>query len=219
MSFVHLLQSIEGGIYEIITWALLFPRTLFKTIFKPTWGTSYINEEWESKKEEEQYNEFLSPGLLWLIVSVLQILFTDPISAASALFEDIPFVPKYFDLLKNLEGDSRLATQVLFLMVFPFIYISWMEWLREGAIQKSKLKRNVQIHCYALAPAQFLGIVFPGFAFAFIWFYEVFVFHSEFKENWLKSIWHGIAPQILLLVVFFLIAFIAGFVSGFTGNS
>lgn len=220
MSFVHLLQSIEGGIYEVIAWALLFPKTLLKTIFKPWWGPNYVNEEWETKvKEEERYDQSLSPGLLWLIVCALQILFTDPIETASSLFEYVPQFTKLLTLIKALEGESRLATQILFLLVYPFIYLMWMEWLKEGDIQRSKLKRVVQIHCYALAPAQFLSIIVPGFGFLFMWFYETFVFRSEFKSGWLKSIWYGIAPQLLLLAAYFSIAFLSGFFGALIGNT
>ena len=217
VDFVKLLQSIEGGIYEVVAWAILFPKTILTTIFKPSWGTNYIDAEWE-KKEDERFNEFLSPGLLWLLVSILQILFRDPILTAAELFRGMPYLPAFIESIKGLKAESLLAIKVLFLMVYPFIYLVWMEWINKTPIQKSTLRRNFQIQCYALAPAQFLGIVFPLLGFLFIWFYEVFVFRSEFKTSWLKAIWHGIAPQILLIVAFLAIAFFAGFIQGFTGG-
>ena len=218
MNFVSLLRSIEGGIYEIVVWAMLFPKTLIKTVFRPTWGATYINEEWQDKKEEDRFDEFLSPGLLWLIVSVLQVRFNDPIPLWAEFLTGVPGLEKMFGSFNSLEGEERLVVQILILLLYPFFYLLWMERMNETPIQRSTLKRLFQIQCYALAPAQFLGIItsaviFPGLSIFFIWFYEIYVFRTELKLSLGRSIWHALVPQILLVlsvIVTFFAAFFVG---------
>lgn len=210
MNFVSLLQSLEGGIYEVVAWAILFPKTMLTTIFKPSWGVKYVNEEWENKKDDGRFDEFLSPGLLWLLISVLQILFRDPITIWADFFQGLPVLEKLFSSFINLKGESRLAVQILILLFYPLFYLIWMEVLNKTPIQKSTLKRVFQIHCYALAPAQFLGM-FTGLGIFFIWFYEIFVFRYELEMGWLKSIWHALVPQILLAIFVLGSVFVSAF--------
>jgi hypothetical protein len=217
MNFVHLLQSIEGAIYEIMAWAMLFPKTLIKAMFKPFWGSAYVNSEWEKEKEEQRFDDYLSPGLLWLIVGVLQVFLSDPIKSAAVYVDGIPFLMKLLEPLSKLEGESRLGTQMLFLMIYPFFYLVWIEWLNKTPLQKSTLKRNFQIQCYAQAPAQFLGMIIP-LGFVFIWFYELFVFKTEFQTSWKRAMWYALVPQLLMVVAFVAFFFLTGIAEGIMGG-
>jgi len=210
MDFGKLFQSIEDAVYEVMVWVLLLPKTLIRSMFRPRWTIQYVNEEWE-KKPEDRFDEFLSPVLLWLIVAVFPLTVSTVLQNGS--------IKSIQDLVGALH--DGLLSQALYAMIIPFTYIAWMEWMSDRPVKKSTLKRSFYIHCYVLAPAQF---VYALFAILTIWydslilfqflstillvFYEGFVFQAEMKTTFGKALLYAIIPQLVLGVLLtFLIRF------------
>jgi hypothetical protein len=210
MDFGKLFQSIEDAVYEVMVWVLLLPKTFLRSMFRPRWTIQYVNEEWE-KKPEDRFDEFLSPVLLWLIVAVFPLTVSTILQNGS--------IKSIQDLIGALH--DGLLSQALYAMIIPFTYIAWMEWMSDRPVKKSTLKRSFYIHCYALAPAQF---VYALFAILTIWFdafilfqflstillvfYEVFVFQAELNISFGKALWYAIIPQLFLgVLLIFLIRF------------
>ena len=207
MDFGKLFQSIEDAVYEVMVWILLLPKTLFRSMFKPRWTIAYVNEEWE-KKPENRFDEFLSPVLLWLIVAVFPLTVSTILQNGS--------IQSLQDLVNALH--DGLLSQALYAMIIPFTYIAWMEWISNRPVKKSTLKRSFYIHCYVLAPAQF---VYALFAILTIWFdsfilfqflstillvfYEIFVFQAEMKITFRKALLYAIIPQLVLGVLLILL--------------
>lgn len=210
MDFGKLFQSIEDAVYEVMVWVMLLPKTLFRSMFRPRWAIQYVNEEWE-KKPEDRFDEFLSPVLLWLIVAVF------PLTASTILQNgNIKTLQDIVDALHD-----GLLSQALYAMIIPFTYIVWMEWMSSRPVKKSTLKRSFYIHCYALAPAQF---VYSLFAILTLWndififfqflstillvIYEIFVFQAEMKITFGKALLYAVIPQLVLgVLLVFLIRF------------
>jgi len=200
MDFGKLFQSIEDAVYEIMVWIMLLPKTLFRSMFRPRWAMQYVHEEL-SKKPEDRFDEFLSPVLLWLIVAVL------PLTISTILKDGN--VRTLNELIQALS--SGLLSQALYAMITPFAYIVWMEWMSNQPIRKSTLKTSFYLHCYALAPAQFIYglcailtlwnnsflLLLPLSAVLLV-IYESFVFQSELKISYQKALLYAIAPQFLL---------------------
>ena len=200
MDFGKLFQSIEDAVYEVMVWVMLLPKTLFRSMFRPRWTIEYVNEEWE-KKPEDRFDEFLSPVLLWLIVAVFPLTVSTILQNGS--------ITSIQDLMNALH--DGLLSQALYAMIVPFTYIVWMEWMSRRPVKKSTLKRSFYIHCYALAPAQF---VYAVFAILTIWndffilfqflsmillvIYEIFVFQAEMKITFGKALLYAIIPQLAL---------------------
>jgi len=200
MDFGKLFQSIEDAVYEIMVWIMLLPKTLFRAMVRPRWAIQYVHEEL-SKKPEDRFDEFLSPVLLWLIVAVL------PLTISTILKDGN--VRTLNELIQALS--SGLLSQALYAMITPFAYIVWMEWMSNQPIRKSTLKTSFYLHCYALAPAQFIYglcailtlwnnsflLLLPLSAVLLV-IYESFVFQSELKISYQKALLYAIAPQFLL---------------------
>ena len=200
MDFGKLFQSIEDAVYEVMVWILLLPKTLFRSMFRPRWTIAYVNEEWE-KKPEDRFDEFLSPVLLWLIVAVFPLTVSTILQNGS--------IKSVQDVVGALH--DGLLSQALYALIIPFTYITWMEWMSDHPVKKSTLKRSFYIHCYALAPAQFIYAVF---AILTIWYdsfilfqflstillvvYEGFVFQAEMKITYRKALLFAIIPQLVL---------------------
>jgi len=200
MDFGKLFQSIEDAVYEVMVWILLLPKTLIRSMFRPRWTIQYVNEEWE-KQPDDRFDEYLSPVLLWLIVAVLPL-------TASTIWRN-GNIKSLQDLVSALH--DGLLSQALYAMIIPFTYIVWMEWMGTRPVKKSTLKRSFYIHCYALAPAQFIYSLFAILTLwndFFIYFlplsslllviYEVFVFRTELKIPFGKALLYAIVPQLVL---------------------
>ena len=200
MDFGKLFQSIEDAVYEIIVWIMLLPKTLFRSMFRPRWAIQYVHEELD-KRLEDRFDEFLSPVLLWLIVAVL------PLTISTLLRDgNSRTVNEFIQALSN-----GLLSQTLYAMVTPFTYIVWMEWMGNQPIKKSTLKTSFYLHCYALAPAQFVYgvcailtlwnnlflLLLPVSAILLV-IYESFVFQSELKTSYQKALLYAVGPQFLL---------------------
>ena len=207
MDFGKLFQSIEDAVYEVMVWIMLLPKTLIRSMFKPRWTIEYVNEEWE-KKPEDRFDEFLSPVLLWLIVAVFPLTVSTVLQNGS--------IKSIQDLMGALH--DGLLSQALYAMIIPFTYIAWMEWMSSRPVKKSTLKRSFYIHCYVLAPAQFIYAVFAILTIwddSFILFkflstillviYEVFVFQAELKITFGKALLYAMIPQLFLGVLLILL--------------
>ena len=207
MDFAKLFQSIEGAVFEVMVWILFLPRTLFRSMFRPRWAIEYLNEEWK-KDADERFDDYLSPVLLWLMVAVI------PTSSILTL-ADPQFLQEMEDLLPKVTDPQRLFIATLYSMIIPFMYLVYLEWLNKRPVKKSTLRRSFYMHCYALAPAQFLfGIsLFPAafnplfFFFTFLsilllGFYEGFVFQYELKISYMKALMYAFVPQVFMLVIF-----------------
>ncbi|RJF85652.1 hypothetical protein [Sphingomonas cavernae] len=78
MSFFTILRSIEDLLYEVMTWLIFYPRTMWQVIRHPGRMIDYSDHE-QSDKPEEQYIDTLSPPMFLmltiLIAHGLQITF------------------------------------------------------------------------------------------------------------------------------------------------
>jgi hypothetical protein len=200
MDIGKLFQSIEDAVYEIMVWILLLPKTLLRSMFKPRWAIQYVHEEL-GRTPEDRFDEFLSPVLLWLIAAVL------PLTIATVLKDGgIRTIDELIQALSN-----GLLPQALYAMITPFTYIVWMQWMNNQPIRKSTLKTSFYLHCYALAPAQFIYgmsailtlwnnlflLLLPAGAILLI-VYEMFLFRSELRLSYQKALLYAIIPQFLL---------------------
>jgi hypothetical protein len=120
------------------------------------------------------------------------------------------------DLVRALH--DGLLSQALYAMIIPFTYIVWMEWMGSRPVKKSTLKRSFYIHCYVLAPAQFIYAVFAiltiwNSTFVFLLplssillvVYEIFVFEAELKIPFGKALLYAMIPQLFLGILLVLL--------------
>ena len=67
--FLTILRSVEELLYEVMSWLLFYPRTLFMTLTQPLKTMRYSDSE-QRDKPEKQYLETLSPPM-FLVLSIL----------------------------------------------------------------------------------------------------------------------------------------------------
>ena len=69
MDFVKILRSFEEFLYEILTWLLFYPRTLYRVLRRPLAMMRYSDGE-QNDAPENQYRAALSPPL-FLMISII----------------------------------------------------------------------------------------------------------------------------------------------------
>lgn len=69
MNVLTLLRSVEELLYEVMSWLLFYPRTLFMTLLHPLRTMRYSDSE-QQDKPDKQYLETLSPPM-FLVLSIL----------------------------------------------------------------------------------------------------------------------------------------------------
>lgn len=214
MSQFKILQSLEEAIFEIMSWIMLLPKTLFEVIFKPRKAIAYVKSEWNKEKSEARFDEFLSPIFFWILVAVLPLTYT--FLTEKELQEGGIFA--VFSENKLLLGAAIAALPLL-------VYVTWIELINNRPIRKSALQQMFYVQCYITSPIVLLVTfvfrltttlgMFQWYlllSIAILIFYETFVMQTELKGSWLKSIWNAILPLVviaLIIGVFVLIASMA----------
>jgi len=203
MDFVTLLHVLEDAVYEILVWILLLPKTLFQILFRPDWIHRYVTTEWD-KEPEKRFTDYLSPVLFWLLIAVLPVSFgiASPAKEGEARGISGAFV------------ESNLASTVFVMLVYPLIYLVWMQRLRREPIEKISLKRLFYIQCYCLTPSMTVLVlrnyflvntpyfdVFWYLVLGILIFYEGFVFRAELKIRTAKAFLLASVPPIILMVL------------------
>jgi hypothetical protein len=213
MDFLKLIQSLEDLLFEIVVWALLIPKTLFRAIFRPAWMVKYVNKEFE-KPADEQFDEYMPPGLFFLAMAVIP----------SALFTWVQTMD--FNLIESLSqlNETNLLTSALTTLISILIYLVWIKWLNKHPVKRSGLKRLFMIQCYLVTPPQFIyillvlffgGMINPFVSLAgtvLLVFYESFAFQDELKVSWWKGLWYAAIPYVVFVFISILVLWYLNFI-------
>ena len=70
MNFFNLLQSLDELLYEVISWLVFYPITLWRTLVHPLKMMDYSDLE-QGDAEDQQYTDTLSPPLFLLLSLIL----------------------------------------------------------------------------------------------------------------------------------------------------
>ena len=71
MHFMQLLKSLDELLYEVMSWLVFFPLTLWRTLTQPITMMEYADSELHDP-EEQQYEDALSPPLFLLLAILIQ---------------------------------------------------------------------------------------------------------------------------------------------------
>lgn len=145
MDFLKILKSFEEFVYEVLTWLVLLPRTMWRILVSPQRMTTYAAEQLASTSES-RYSEAISPPLLLilcvLIAHVLDLVMRHPAPMA----------------------DDSLATTVLSSEQNLLLYrtIAFGIWAMVGAIylllrtgspvNRETLRQPFYEQCYLVSP-------------------------------------------------------------------
>ena len=66
MNFFNLLQSLDDLLYEVMSWLIFYPITMWRTLVRPLTMMDYSDLE-QRDAEDQQYIDTLSPPLFLLL--------------------------------------------------------------------------------------------------------------------------------------------------------
>lgn len=213
MDFLKLIQSLQDLIFEVVVWALLIPKTIIRTIFRPRWMVQYVNQEFE-KPEEKQFDEYMPPGLFFLAMAVIP-------SALLTWMQGMNF-----DFIQSLSqlNETNLITSALTTLISILIYLVWIKWISKHPVKRSGLKRLFMIQCYLVTPPQFIYVLLIFFGWgtlgslplaligmALLIFYESFAFEDELKVSWWKGLWYAAIPYVTFITTVALLIIVLNF--------
>jgi hypothetical protein len=158
MDFMKLLKSLEELLYELVSWLVFYPITIWRTLSRPLEMMRYADVEL-ADQPEDQYDDTLSPPLFLLITLLI----------GQAISITLPSVYDRASLPKLLSSDANLliARGVIF-SVFPLIMAVTLLRHRRVKLNRNTLRPPFYSQCYVAAPFAFgVGIgtdflVLPG---------------------------------------------------------
>jgi len=144
MDFLKLLKSLEEFVYEVITWLLFFPRTLWRVIVHPMRMAQYAECELRDKLEN-QFDDALSPPLFLM----LAVLLAHAVELATHMQATATGVLSR-EILGNEQG--LLLYRTVTFAIWPLV--AAVHFLRRTGVRISResLRRPFFAQCYLTAP-------------------------------------------------------------------
>ncbi|MFC4256683.1 hypothetical protein GRI97_15835 [Altererythrobacter xixiisoli] len=143
MNFMQLLQSLDELLYEVMSWLVFFPITLWRTITRPLQTMAYADSELYDKSSE-QYADALTPPLFLLIA----LLLSHAIELASTGYTN-PIVASQKGMAAYIDSDTKLL--ILRMIIFSIIPLTLAVASLVGrgtAITRESLRSPFYAQCY-----------------------------------------------------------------------
>lgn len=151
LDFMKLLKSLEELLYEIVSWLLFYPLTMWRSVVKPLNMMRYADTEL-ADKPEDQYEDTLSPPLFLLIT----LLLSQGLSAAFPSVYDTTLAAKEFG-----SGSNLLIARGVVFGIYPLCMAVTLLRHRSAKITRNSLRPPFFSQCYVAAPFAFsVGLAF-----------------------------------------------------------
>ena len=145
MDFIKLIRSLEELLYEVVTWLVFYPRTMWRILAHPAATTRYSEDE-ETQAAAEQYTDTLSPPLL-LMLTIL-IAHGIELGVGAKMLETKTAVAKaLFGSEQNL-----LMLRALLFGIFPLVAATTLLGRRKLVLDRTALRGPFFSQCYLTAP-------------------------------------------------------------------
>ena len=145
MDFIKVIRSLEELLYEVMTWLVFYPRTMWRITAHPAATTRYSEDE-ETQAAAEQYTDTLSPPLL-LMLTIL-IAHGLEIGTGAKMLEAKTAVGRaIFGSAQNL-----LMLRALLFSVLPLVAATALLRRRGLALDRKTLRGPFFSQCYLAAP-------------------------------------------------------------------
>ncbi len=153
MNFMGLLKSLDEFLYEVVSWLVFYPMTLWRVLRRPLRMMDYSDRELR-QADVEQYTDTLRPPLFLLVSLLLSHALELAVVGSSAIVES----KRGLAALVNDDTSLVLLRLVIF-SVPPLIFAARLTRLQGQGITRKSLKQPFYAQCYASAPfALGLGI-------------------------------------------------------------
>ena len=220
MNFFNLLKSLDELLYEVMSWLIFYPVTLWQGLTRPLKMMDYSDAE-QGDAEEKQYTDTLSPPLFLLLTLVISHALELSTVGESAIVADKTG-------LGGLVNDDTtyILMRVAFFSLFPLVMAARLVLARHVKLDRAPLKAPFYSLCYVAAPFALmvsgsgillqlkpLAVGIAGLAllaFALLWFgsLQILWFAQHLRIGRLRAALHASRAMVEALIAFVAISLI-----------
>ncbi|KTE37494.1 MULTISPECIES: hypothetical protein [unclassified Sphingopyxis] len=218
MNFFNLLQSLDELLYEVMSWLVFYPITLWRTLVRPLQMMDYSDSE-QGDASDQQYTDTLSPPL-FLLLSLIIVH-----AAEIALVGNDAVVASKVGLSAFVSNNTDLIIlRIVMYSLFPVMMATRMVRAQTLQVNRDTLRAPFYSQCYVAAVlAMMLGgavilvklahdwSVLAGGAlalFGLLWFgfLQTAWFNQHLKCGRLRAFGHASRAMIESLVAMFVLS-------------
>jgi hypothetical protein len=145
MNFFNLLQSLDELLYEVMSWLVFYPVTLWRTLVRPLKMMDYSDVE-QVDKADQQYTDTLSPPL-FLLLSLILVH-----AAELALVGNDAVVISKVGLSALVSNNTDLIIlRIVTYSLFPVLLATRMVRARKVEVNRETLRGPFYSQCYVAA--------------------------------------------------------------------
>ena len=145
MNFFNLLQSLDELLYEVMSWLVFYPVTLWRTLVRPLQMMDYSDVE-QGDASDQQYTDTLSPPL-FLLLSLIIVH-----AAEIALVGNVAVVASKVGLSALVSTDTDLIIlRIVMYSLFPVMMATRLVRARRLRVDRDTLRAPFYSQCYVAA--------------------------------------------------------------------
>jgi len=145
MDFIKVIRSLEELLYEVMTWLVFYPRTMWRIVAHPAATTRYSEDE-QGDVAAEQYTDALSPPLMLMLTILIAHGFE--LGVGAKMLESKTAIAKaLFGSEQNL-----LMLRALLFSVLPLVAATTLLRRRGLALDRRTLRGPFFSQCYLAGP-------------------------------------------------------------------
>ncbi|TZG28852.1 hypothetical protein [Sphingomonas montanisoli] len=148
MDFMRILQSLEGFLYEVMTWLIFYPRTMWRSIRHPVQMLRYSDRELNDPLED-RFADTLSPPLFLM----LTILLSHAVEIAS--HQALPHVASPLGRQIMASDQNLLILRSILFAIYPLMFALRRLQRQGAALNRETLRKPFFAQCFVAAPAAF----------------------------------------------------------------
>ena len=145
MDSIKLIRSLEELLYEVVTWLIFYPRTMWRILAHPAATTRYSEDE-QADAPAEQYTDTLSPPLL-LMLTILIAHGLELGMGARMPATKTAVAKALFGSEQNLQ-----MLRALLFSIFPLVAATTLLGRRKHVLDRTALRGPFFSQCYLTAP-------------------------------------------------------------------
>lgn len=143
MDFLKLLRSLEELLFEILSWLIFYPLTVWRVLTAPVAIMVYSDAE-QKDEADEAYTDTLSPGF-FLIITLLMVH-----AAELAIGFETQFNSALGELV-TASDENLVITRSLLFGLFPLVFSVLLLKARAQKIDRNQLRAPFFAQCYVTA--------------------------------------------------------------------
>lgn len=145
MDFMKWLNSLDEALYEVMSWLLFFPLTLWRAVFQPIWVMMEIQRE-AALPDDRRFSALLSPPLFLALALLIAH------GVATALGQSDQIIANHHGLADLVDDNaSALVLRVIVFAGFPLFLAARMVRRQGQKLDRTSLREPFYEQCYPAA--------------------------------------------------------------------